>query len=465
MEINRREFLKGGLAVGLGFYGLQRFANSNLIAANSKQMLNFKAGYGELVTDPKGILNLPKGFDYKIISAAGRQMFDGFTVPSKMDGMATFKIEDKTVIVRNHEIDPGVFGSGAFGKNNELLNKIDRKLIYDNGFDNHVALGGTSTIVFDTKSQKVEKEFLSLIGTLRNCAGGLTPWGSWITCEETTITKNEKFQKNHGYNFEVPATINPKIVEPIPLIEMGRFNHEAVCVEPKSGIVYQTEDAHDGLIYRYLPNKKGNLAKGGKLQALAIKGEKSYDTRNWGKESNNILTKAGEKLKVEWIDLENTDPSEDDLRLRGFSSGAARFARGEGMWYGKNEVYFACTNGGVNRVGQVFRYIPSDFEGTPKEKDNPGTLELFIESENSDIIRNCDNLTIAPWGDVVLCEDDDSPRIIGITPKGEIYHIAHNIGYKSEFAGVCFSPDGSTLFVNIQHAGFTVAITGNWKKV
>ncbi len=464
MSISRRNFLTNGLAVGLGFYGLQKFAHTPLKAANSKQMLNFKAGYGELIKDPKGILDLPKGFSYKIISAAGKQMFDGYTVPTKMDGMATFMIGGKTVIIRNHEIDPGAFGTGAFGKNNELLKRIDKKLIYDNGFEDTVALGGTTTIIYDTNTQKVEKEFLSLIGTLRNCAGGPTPWNSWITCEETVVTKSDKFMKNHGYNFEVPATINPKIAEPIPLIEMGRFNHEAVCLEPKSGIVYQTEDAHDGLIYRYLPNQKGNLAKGGKLQALAIKGQKSYDTRNWGAESNNHITIKNQRYLVEWVDLDNVNPSEDDLRLRGLNKGAAKFARGEGMWFGNNEVYFACTNGGAKKVGQVFRYIPSDFEGTIKEKDNPGTLELFIESENSDIIRNCDNLTVSPWGDVILCEDDDSPRIVGVTPKGEIYHIAHNVGYKSELTGGCFSPDGSTFFVNIQHAGFTLAITGDWKK-
>ena len=126
------------------------------------------------------------------------------------------------------------------------------------------------------------------------------------------------------------------------------------------------------------------------------------------------------------------------------------------------EEHFACTNGGPKKLGQVFRYTPSPFEGSPREEEQPGQLELFIESEDEAILKSCDNLTVSPWGDVMLCEDDPHPFLRGVTPEGRIYTFAENIGHESELAGVCFSPSGKTMFVNIQHAGLTLAITGPW---
>jgi secreted PhoX family phosphatase len=246
---------------------------------------------------------------------------------------------------------------------------------------------------------------------------------------------------------------------------MGRFVHEAVAVHPKKGIVYQTEDSSDGVFYRYLPNAYGNLHKGGKLQCLAINEWKSADTRNWQSLKTDPFP-VKKSFDVSWIDLDNVEAPDGDLRLRGYQKGAARFARAEGIWYGKKELFFACTSGGKNGNGQIFRYVPSKFEGQPLEKDFPAKLELFLEPNNIDTFQNCDNLTIAPWGDVIICEDKDDPRIIGITPKGKTYVIAKNIGYRqSEFAGPVFSPSGKTLFVNIQSPGLTLAITGPWSSV
>jgi secreted PhoX family phosphatase len=317
-------------------------------------------------------------------------------------------------------------------------------------------------LVYNHRTQKVEKEFLSLAGTTRNCAGGRTPWNSWITCEETTEKAGEKIEKDHGYVFEVPATEKVSLANPIPLRDMGRFNHEAVTVDPKTSIVYLTEDRPDGVIYRFLPNKEKDFAKGGKLQVLAIKGEKSYDTRNW-KDLQTAKMAVNTPVEVEWMDIDQVEAPDDDLRYRGYEKGAARFARGEGMWFGNNEFYFACTNGGHIMQGQVFRYMPSAYEGQAREKEMPAKLELFAEPNDSDILKSCDNLTIAPWGDLVLCEDHAHPFVVGITPAGEYYKLAENVGYQSEFAGGVFSPDGSTYFVNIQGAGLTIAITGPWQ--
>jgi secreted PhoX family phosphatase len=239
---------------------------------------------------------------------------------------------------------------------------------------------------------------------------------------------------------------------------MGRFNHEAVAVYPSKGIIYQTEDRDDSLFYRFLPNQFGDLKKGGKLQALSLKESKQFDTRNW--QDAHMLLET--KYTVEWQNLQDVDSLKDDLRWRGFSQGAALFARGEGNFYSNGKVYFTCTSGGKKKLGQVFRYTPSPFEGQTNEDGQPGTLELFVEANNQRLLRNCDNLTSTRLGDLIICEDRPDPRLIGITPEGQIYHFAKNIGYQSEFTGVCFSPDGNTMFVNIQSPGLTLAITGPW---
>jgi len=241
---------------------------------------------------------------------------------------------------------------------------------------------------------------------------------------------------------------------------MGRFNHEAVAVDPASGIVYQTEDRGDELVYRYIPDEPGNLLRGGRLQALVVSDRPSLDTRNW----DDQTVAPGDQVAVRWIDLDNIDAPDDDLRHRGFDAGAARFARGEGMWYGDGSVFFTCANGGRIKKGQIWKYAPSAQEGTPHEANTPGTLELFVEPNDGGLIDNADNLTVSPWGDLIVCEDGSGEQyLVGITPEGRFYKFAHHaMDNDSEMAGATFSPDGSTFFVNIQHAGLTLAITGPW---
>jgi len=457
---NRRTFLKNAGIVSVGFMSLSKFVGCTPDTTPNASMPT-SSPYGELVKDPNGLIDLPQGFSYKIISKGGDLMDDGFRVPGLADGMATFVGKNnRVIIVRNHENSREPVENGAFGENMELLTNIPAEKLYDFGNGETPGLGGTTTIVYNEETQQIERQYLSLAGTYRNCAGGPTPWGSWISCEEDVTTTKDGATVDHGFNFEVPATENINLIDPIPIKDMGRFNHEAVCIDPRTGIVYQTEDAHDGLIYRYLPIKKGDLHAGGTLQILAIKAQKSFDTRNWEEQTINV----GESLEVEWLDIDNILAPDNDLRLRGFANGAARFARGEGMWFGDGELYFACTNGGKMKFGQVFKYVPSPYEGTAQEKDQTGQLTLFAESNDRDILKSCDNLTIAPWGDVILCEDDKDPYIRGVNADGEIYTLGHNVGAPTEFAGAVFSPSGKTLFVNIQGIHHTLAITGPWKQ-
>lgn len=449
--MKRRNFIINTSAISLGFLGLSR-------CTADKRYTQEMFRYGPLKSDPDKYLDLPDGFKYKIISKAGNKMDDGFFVPGAGDGMATFAgSSGKVILIRNHELNPGV-ENGPFGKDQELLSSIDKAQLYDYGFGKTPSSGGTTTLVYNETTQQVELEYLSLAGTLRNCAGGPTPWGSWISCEETVAPATDKTEVEHGYNFEVLASETITKSPPIPLKAMGRFNHEAICVDPATGIVYQTEDRGDSLIYRFIPTTKSKLSDGGRLQVLSFVNQKKMDTRNWS--AKNV--QMGSTYDIEWLDIDDVESPEDDLRLRGYEMGAARFARGEGMWFGNNEIYFACTNGGPDELGQVFKYVPSQYEGTSQEKNTPGQLTLFAESDNKNILKNCDNLTVSPWGDIILCEDHKDAFIRGITPQGQIYTLGHNVGSQSEFAGATFSPSGNTLFVNIQGNGDTLAITGPW---
>lgn len=449
MTTNRRSFIKQSFAVSAGFVGLSQFLAIPSMAQDNKMNPVIEKW-----------LELPQGFNAKVISKWGDRMSDGFLVPGNGDGMAAFNLNGKVVLIRNHENSPTPSKYGPYGEDMSLFGKISKQHLFDYGYGKTPGLGGTTTLIYNEDRQVVEQQFLSLAGTYRNCAGGPTPWGSWITCEEDTAVKSQTAEKNHGYNFEIPSA-NRKLLTPVPLKEMGRFNHEAVCVDPATGIVYQTEDASDGLIYRFVPKEPGKLERGGTLQALAIKSQKSFDTRNWEADTLNV----GDSVEVEWLTLSGVDSDVDDLRLRGFAQGAAVFARGEGMWYGNKEVFFACTNGGKKKTGQVFKYLPGAKEGKKDERDSPGKLVLFAEPNDMDILKFCDNLTVSPWGDVILVEDSQDSYLRGITPAGKIYNIGKNVGSSSEMAGVCFSPSGKTLFVNIQQQGLTLAIMGPWSQL
>lgn len=422
-------------------------------------------GFGPLIPTPSKntaeiLLALPRGFEYKVIGKAGATMTDGRLTPRAHDGMATFKVGRELRIVRNHEITGGRVPrpGSAIGSANH----------YD-----ETAGGGTTTLVIDQKTREIVRSFVSLSGTLVNCAGGPTPWGSWISCEETTIgtairtdrngVKSGGFPKPHGYCFEVFASANTNL-SPVPLKAMGRFEHEAVAVDRRTGIVYLTEDLNPCGFYRFVPKRNKRLAEGGVLQMLAVVGQDQYDTRT-GQKQNAILP-------AKWVTIDDPDPEATDLDTQavskqGRAKGGAIFARLEGCCADKDgRVYFTSTSGGDKRAGQIWRYDHLDRD--------EGRLTMLFESPDREILDMPDNVCVMPKSRLLfVCEDSDYVAQGGtpdsflrvLTPAGRMADFAKNLVpgmERGEFAGVTFSPDGKTLFFNIQPAGATFAVWGDW---
>lgn len=468
MRPHRRDLIAGS-AAALAFTGLARHAHGQA-APTQETYINQVPGYGPLVRDPNRLLDLPEGFTYQVISQGGDTMDDGLFTPGQFDGMGCFPLDGSRVaLVRNHELkgSSGLHRNlGPGGFHQERIGLLDPAKGYDTYKDGRPLPGGTTTLIYDLETRQVVRQFLSLSGTSTNCCGGHTPWGSWLTCEETEETSGSgDVTRDHGYVFEVPAN-GTGLADPVPLKAMGRFEHEAVCVDPRTGIVYLTEDKADGLFYRFIPTTPGKLVEGGRLQAMAFRDARGSDSSN-----NEIrLWSVGDWREVVWIDMEDVESPAGDLRIRGHAAGATLVARGEGIFWGDDELYLTATSGGPIKRGQILRYVPSRFEGSLGERLRPGRLQLFVESTDEKAINMGDNLCVAPWGHLVVCEDNYSSEIRnhvkGVTPDGKLYTIARNVFTgNSEFAGAVFSPDGEVLFVNIQYPGITFAIRGPWSSV
>lgn len=409
------------------------------------------AEFGALKKDPKGLVDLPKGFDYTVFSKTGEIMNDGLPVPDRHDGMAAFPGPNGTIkLIRNHENNPHKNAP----KNLPLLRKVPKNKIYDSGYDKYPSMGGTTTLTYDPKKRQLVEHHMSLAGTVRNCAGGPTLWNSWITCEESVLTKSKKQEKDHGYCFDIPVDAQG-LVDPQPIKAMGRFNHEAIAIDPRTGYVYLTEDRPDGLFYRYLPKNRTKLAEGGQLQALCYSDHPKLNTSNHHKKTVHFK----QSFKAKWINLDNVTAPDDDLRFRGQKAGAATFSGGEGIWYHEGQIIFTCKSGGRKGLGQTFIYRPDASPTSTTSTD--GKIELFLEPNDKDVYNSGDNLTVHPNGDIYICEDGkDINGVIRISPDGKISRFLTNTLNSSELCGGSFSPDGKIFFVNIQKPGLTLAIHG-----
>lgn len=417
-------------------------------------------GFGPLVRDADGRVDLPAGFSYRVLSTVGDAMDDGLRVPGQPDGMHAFRADaNTTVLLRNHELDVGS-DEHAFGAWGDIPERMAAVM-----YDPAVGAGGVTTMVVDEASGLVRRQFLSLAGTLRNCAGGATPWGSWVSCEESVVRAGERgARRDHGYAFEVSAAARG-LTPARPLLAMGRFHREAVAVDAATGIVYQSEDRSDGLFYRFIPRSQGRLAAGGRLEALALEGFEGGSTANRGWSRVPALR----RLRARWVALEDPQSRRDDLRERGNDAGASTFFRGEGLAVDRDaagtRIWLQCTQGGARGHGQLWCYRPSTLEGQVGEASSPGTMELFLEPVRASLMDQGDNLALTPYGDVVLCEESSRrQRVLGITREGGVYTVASNPRGDSEFAGATFAPGGRVMYLNLQVPGLTLAIVGPWER-
>ncbi|WKX70222.1 alkaline phosphatase PhoX [Streptomyces sp. XD-27] len=359
-------------------------------AAYAAPAQNGPGPYGALgAADANGI-QLPNGFTSRVI-ARSRQTVSGtsYTWHDAPDGGACFADGSGWIYVSNSEIS---------------------------------STGGAGAVKFNS-SGTITGAYRILSNTNRNCAGGATPWNTWLSCEEVSL----------GYVYETdPWGVNAATRRDA----MGRFNHEAAAADPVRQAIYLTEDAGDGCFYRFLPATWGNLSSG-TLQVLKA-GTGTSGSFTWGTVS---------------------DPDGSPTATRNQVSGAKRFNGGEGCHYADDTVWF--TTKGDNRVWQI-NLANSTYELAYDDNlVNPGPAPL----------TGVDNVTGSSSGDLFVAEDGGNMEICIITPDDIVAPFLRITGQSSsEITGPAFSPDGTRLYFSSQRGtsgsssgGITYEVTGPFR--
>jgi secreted PhoX family phosphatase len=362
--MERRHLLKSAV-VGTGLLALQ--PNAFVRAASAACSPN--GPYGALRTADANGIRLPSGFTSRVVARAGSRVGSTtYTWPSAPDGGATFALANGGwVYTSNSER-----GSGA---------------------------GGASSISFDSAGTITGARRI-LGGTNNNCAGGPTPWGTWLSCEEV----------DRGYVYECQVTTNSPTRRPA----LGRFKHEAAAVDGPRRTVYLTEDESDGCFYRFRYPTAGNLSSG-TLEVARVSG-----------------------TSVTWAAV--PDPSGASTRTRNQVTGARRFNGGEGIWYGSDVVHFATK--GDNRV---WRYHVVNQTLTVVYDDNTSC---------NPVLTGVDNVVVSRSGDIYVAEDGGNMQLVILASDDSVSPFLEITGQSgSEITGPAFSPNGSRLYFSSQRGG------------
>ncbi|MEV6208811.1 alkaline phosphatase PhoX [Kitasatospora sp. NPDC051914] len=480
MSLSRRDFVNRSTMLGAGVL----IAGSAEVLATAPGAIAAPAGgdapaekgahtalgYGPLVPDPEGVLALPKGFKYRIITHTGKTtLVTGESTPSNHDGTAAFPgRHGATLLVNNHELKGG-------------RSNWPHPVPLLEGFVYDPAAAGGCTVVEVAKRGRQVREWVGLAGTSTNCAGGTTPWGTWLSGEETEDKAGKNgMTKDHGYIFEVDPYDQDANRDPKPIKAFGRYPHEAAVVDPRRGHVYLTEDASgpNGLLYRWTP-PTGFCHGKGKLRTLAddagvLEAFKCFDSHGKLVDDLSRATKIGTTYGVDWVKVPDRDAKTVSVRKQFKDGEVTRSRKLEGMWWGDGGTYFVASyareESPVQHDGQVWFYNPARRTVTLKVLLGVNS-DVWADNGNYD---GPDNITVSPHGGLVIAEDGEGQQhLFGTTDDGRTFPIARNefnLGTAeepefSEFTGVTFSADGETLFANIQDPGIMLAITGPWHRL
>jgi uncharacterized protein len=372
-----------------------------------------EVGYGPLVDDPAGLLALPAGFSYTLVAESG--VTTGFTY------------------------DP-------------------------------VAGGGTTNLEVDKDGNRI-REYVSLAGTHNNCAGGKSPWDTWLTCEEAESLTGQS--KPHGYVFEVDPYDQDANRDPKPIKALGRYAHEALVIDPDTGAIYLTEDAGNpnGLLYRWTPPEEALPLGKGVLRTVAddagvLEALKASTLGGAHVPDLSVAIEPGTTYKTEWVTVPDRDAKTLSTRKQFTNDQITRSRKLEGMWWGDGGAYFVCsfarlTDGSAaQHDGQIWFLDPLE-----------ETIELKLHFAYTPLDQDSDpdgpdNITVSAYGGLIIAEDGEGKQhLVGSTENGEAFFFARNDHPEdSEFTGPTFSHDKKILFASIQTPGHVFAIQGPFKK-